>query len=161
MPVTINLRILEKDEELHLSGDLPVAEFGEDLRDELMRFDAPLHYELDAQSQPDSFILTGTLETTLACECSRCLQPFRLPVRTDDLAELVSMEGEDALKRDGDFGDLTHLLREDIYLCLPTNPLCRPDCRGLPQNAVARDSRSEDASSEGPSPWAALDQIKL
>lgn len=161
MPVTINLRVLEKEEELHLEGDLPVAEYGEDLRDELMRFDAPLHYELDAQTQPEGFLLTGTLSTEVACECSRCLQPFRLPLRIDDLAELVLLEGEDALKRDGDFGDLTHLLREDIYLGLPTNPLCRPDCRGLPQTAVARDSRLEGASSEAPSPWAALDQIKL
>ncbi|MEN9674721.1 MAG: hypothetical protein RIS76_617 [Verrucomicrobiota bacterium] len=161
MPVTINLRVLEQEEELHLAGDLPVEEFGEDLRDELMRFDAPLHYELDAQQQPDSFVVTGTLETDLACECSRCLQPFRLPLRIDNFATLVQLQGEDALKRDGDFGDLTPLLREDIYLGLPTNPLCRPDCRGLPQSAVARDSRLEEPPSDGPSPWAALDQIKL
>ena len=90
MPVTINLRVLEQEEELHLAGDLPVEEFGEDLRDELMRFDAPLHYELEAQQQPDSFLVTGTLETALACECSRCLQPFRLPLRIDGWKAVLS-----------------------------------------------------------------------
>lgn len=161
MPVTVNLRVLEKEEEIHLEGELPVAEFGEDLKDELMRFAAPLRYQLDLQHQPDSLLLTGTLETSLACQCARCLKPFDLPLRINDLAALVSLKGEEALPRDGDFGDLTPLLREDIYLGLPTNPLCRPDCRGLPQKAAARDSRLEGSKSAGPSPWAALDRIKL
>jgi len=161
MPVTVNLRVLEKEEELHLEGELPAAEYGEDLKDELMRFDAPLRYSLDVQHQPDSLVVTGTLETEVACECSRCLKPFSLPLRVDNLAALIQLQGEDAIVRDGDFGDLTPLLREDIYLGLPTNPLCRPDCRGLPQEAVARDSRLGGSPSDGPSPWAALDQIKL
>ncbi|MCW5556947.1 MAG: DUF177 domain-containing protein [Verrucomicrobiae bacterium] len=161
MPVTVNLRVLEKEETLHLEGELPVAEFGADLRDDLMRFDQPLGYSLEVQHQPDSLIVTGALETSLACECARCLKPFVLPLRVDDMTALVPLRGEDAVARDGDFADLTPLLREDIYLALPTNPLCRPDCRGLPQMAVARDSRLEGSKSDGPSPWAALDQIKL
>lgn len=161
MPVTVNLRVLQKEETLHLEGELPVAEFGAEFRDDLMRFDQPLRYSLDLQHQPDSIIVTGTLETSLACECARCLKPFVLPLRVEDLAALVPLRGDEAVARDGDFADLTPLLREDIYLALPTNPLCRPDCRGLPQMAVARDSRLEGSKSDGPSPWAALDHIKL
>jgi len=161
MPVTINLRVLEQEEELHLAGDLPVEEFGEDLRDELMRFDAPLRYELDAQQQPDSFLVTGTLETALACECARCLKPFRFPIELEHFATLAELKGEDAITIEGEFGDLTPLLREDIYLGLPVNPLCRPDCRGLPEKASARDLRLEESPPDGSSPWTALDQLKL
>jgi uncharacterized protein len=161
MPVRINLRVLEKEEELELAGELPVEEFGADLNDELMKFDAPLRYELEVRHQPGNLLVTGTLETSVACECARCLTPFRIPLRIDDLAALLPLSGEDAVPRDGDFADLTPQLREDIYLGLPTNPLCRPDCRGLPQKAVARDSRLGGSKSDGPSPWAALDQIKL
>ncbi|NBT99252.1 MAG: LLM class flavin-dependent oxidoreductase [Betaproteobacteria bacterium] len=46
-------------------------------------------------------------------------------------------------------------------LALPANPLCRPDCRGLSQTASARDSHLEGSPSDGPSPWAALDKLKL
>lgn len=161
MPVTVNVRLLEKEETLALEGELPVAEFGGDLRDDLMRFDQPLRYSLEVQHQPESLLLTGSLETSLACECARCLTAFRMPVRVESLAALVELQGEEAVTRDGDFADLTPLLREDIYLALPTNPLCRPDCRGLPQKAVSRDSRLEGAQSDGASPWAALDHIKL
>lgn len=161
MPVTVNLRVLEKEEALELEGQLPIPEFGADLRDDLMRFDQPLRYALQLQHQPGSVLVTGTLETSLACECARCLAPFALPVRVESLAALVALEGEDAVVRDGDFADLTPLLREDIYLALPTNPLCRPDCRGLPQKAASRDSRLEGSQSDGTSPWAALDHIKL
>jgi len=161
MPVTVNLRVLEKEETLHLEGKLPVAEFGADLRDDLMRFDQPLCYDLEVQHQTGSMIVTGALETSLACACARCLKPFVFPLCLDDLTALVPLQGEDAVARDGDFADLTPLLREDIYLALPTNPLCRPDCRGLPQMAAARDSRLGGSQSDGPSPWAALDQFKL
>lgn len=126
-----------------------------------MRFDQPLRYVLDVERQPDGLLITGSLGTTVACECARCLRPFRLPVELDEFTELAPLTGEEAIPIDGDFGDLTPLLREDIYLGLPANPLCSPECRGLPEKASARDSRLEGSPSEGPSPWAALDQLKL
>jgi uncharacterized protein len=160
MPAYVNLRLLQK-EPAHLEGDLPVAEFGADLRDELMRFTAPLSYEVDVERHPDGLLVTGTLRTTLSCNCSRCLKPFDLPLHLDSFTALVPLTGDEALRVEGDFGDLTPLLREDIYLALPTNPLCRPECRGLPEKDVARDSRLEGVPSEDRSPWAALDQLKL
>ncbi len=160
MPVHVNLRLLS-DEPAHLEGELAAAEYGSDLRDELMRFDQPLRYELDVERQPDGLLVTGSMETSVACECARCLKSFRLPIADPEFTALAPLSGEDAISVDGDFGDLTPLLREDIYLALPANPLCRPDCRGLPEKASARDSRLEGSPSDGPSPWAALDQLKL
>lgn len=160
MPVLVNLRLLA-EEPAHLEGELPVAAYGMEYRDELIRFDEPLRYELDVERQPDGLLVTGSLATSVACECSRCLKPFRLPVEIPELAALAPLQGEEAVPIEGDFADLTPLLREDFYLALPANPLCRPDCRGLSQTASARDSHLEGSPSDGPSPWAALDKLKL
>lgn len=162
MPVKVNLRVLgEKDESESLSGELPLEEFSGDLTDPLMKFGEPLAYELDASLQPDGVLLQGSLSTRLDCACARCLKSFQFPLEIDDFSALAPLSGEDAMVRDGDFGDLTPFLREDIYLALPTNPLCRPECRGLARKASSRDSRLEASKGEGPSPWAALDQLKL
>ncbi len=163
MPVKVNLRLLQEDEEAstHLEGDLPLEEFAGDLVDSLMKFDQPLRYELDVDLQPDGILVQGQLSTRLACECSRCLKPFSIPIEIGDFAALGPLTGEDAISQEGDFGDLTPLLREDIYLALPTNPLCKPECRGLARKASARDSRLEASKGKGPSPWAALDRLEL
>jgi uncharacterized protein len=162
MPVKVNLRILgEKDESESLCGELPIEEFSGDLVDPLMKFGEPLAYELEASLQPDGVLLRGSLRTRLDCNCGRCLKAFKFPLEIDDFSALAPLSGEDAMPREGDFGDLTPFLREDIYLLLPTNPLCKPECRGLARKASTRDSRLEASKGKGPSPWAALDQLKL
>ncbi len=160
MPVYVNLRLLA-EETVHLEGELPVAEFGADYRDEIIHFDQPLRYSLDVDRQPDGLLVAGSLATSVACECARCLKPFRFPIELEHFATLAELKGEDAITIEGEFGDLTPLLREDIYLGLPANPLCSPDCRGLPEKASARDSRLEESPPDGSSPWTALDQLKL
>jgi uncharacterized protein len=105
--------------------------------------------------------VVGRLEADLECDCGRCLKTFRETLLVPDFALLLPLEGEDAIKLDGDFADLTPYLREDTLLALPTNPLCKPECRGLARKASARDSRLEASKGEGPSPWAALDQLEL
>jgi len=93
----------------------------------------------------------GRLVSTLECACSRCLEPFEVPVALDlDLLFLPAAanagsgtnddeEGGDAVS-DDDLGvsfyrddvlDLGEIVREQFYLALPMKPLCRPDCRGL------------------------------
>lgn len=160
MPVYVNLRLVA-EETVHLEGELPVAEFGADYHDEIIHFDQPLRYSLDVDRQPDGLLVAGSLSTSVACECARCLQPFRFPIELEHFAALAELKGEEAITIEGEFGDLTPLLREDIYLGLPANPLCRPDCRGLPEKASARDLRLEGSPPDGSSPWTALDQLKL
>jgi uncharacterized protein len=79
------------------------------------------------------------------------------------LALLEVAEGEEAdelLPVDGDFADLTPVVREDILLALPTNPLCSPDCRGLPPKGEAREPHVREQA--GPNTaWSALDKLKL
>jgi len=84
--------------------------------------------------------LTGELELT----CSRCLEPFTLPVATDfDLRYVPRTEnvgeGEKEVEED-DLAtafysdnriDLGHLIVEQLQLALPMKPLCDAACKGL------------------------------
>lgn len=89
----------------------------------------------------------GRILATLELECSRCVEPFRFPVDLEvdltyvphpgDAAEAsgdeVELNDEDlttAFYRD-EVLDLGHLVREQFYLAIPMQPLCREACRGL------------------------------
>ena len=90
------------------------------------------------------FRLAGRVSSTLELPCSRCLEPFTLPVdATFDLryhphAEHAG-EGEREVEEDDlttafyedDTIDLGQLMRERFYLAVPMKPLCRDDCLGL------------------------------
>ena len=164
MPLRVNVRLL-KAEGTRFVGELPPEELAGDFQDELVRLAGPVRYDVEVERQANELRLQGSLAMGLECGCSRCLKPFPLEVRVDDLAALVPLSGEGAPPMDGDIADLTPFLREDTLLALPTNPLCSPDCRGLAAQATSRDSRLPDRPSPGEtpgrSPWDALDQLKL
>ena len=88
--------------------------------------------------------LVGRVQTTLELDCSRCVEPFAVPIDAafDVLflphtanAGLPEREvSEDELGAsfyENDTIDLGLLVREQSYLALPMKPLCREDCRGL------------------------------
>ena len=164
MPLKVNIRMLQR-ESARLEGTLPVDEVAGELQDELVRFVSPLSYDLEVAMQGTELRVIGTLQAELECDCSRCLKTFRQTMLIADFAALLPTEGEEAVKLDGDFADLTPYLREDTFLALPTNPLCTPDCRGLAAKASARDSLPEGDAKTGSEPvrdpWEALDKLKL
>ena len=105
---------------------------------------APVHLDFEIHKDKDRFRLVGTAVTELELTCSRCLEPFRMPVHAPfDLryhpATEMSKEAEREVEEE-DLGtsyyrdeqiDLNELLREQFYLALPMKPLCREDCKGL------------------------------
>ena len=129
----------------------PVNDFArtfkpEDVGDEhdAYRIVAPVNLTFEIHKDKDKFRLVGTVVTELELACSRCLEPFRLPVAAPfDLRYLpaseVSSDGErevddedlETSYYENDAIDLNGLLREQFYLALPMKPLCRDDCRGL------------------------------
>jgi uncharacterized protein len=111
--------------------------------------------------------LTGELELT----CSRCLEPFTLPVATDfDLRYVPRTENagegereveEDDLSTafyDNDEIDLAHLIMEQFQLALPMKPLCTDACKGLcPQCGTNLNTGSCDCNQKWEDPrFAAL-----
>ncbi len=115
------------------------------------RIVAPVSLVGEVHKDGQKVRFVGRLAGTLECNCSRCLDPFDVPVALDlDLLFLSSAanagggstgdeEGGDAIA-DDDLGvsyyrddvlDLGEIIREQFYLALPMKPLCREDCRGL------------------------------
>jgi uncharacterized protein len=105
---------------------------------------APVRLEFEIHKDQERFRLVGSAVTELELPCSRCLEPYRLPVNaTFDLryhpASEMSQEEEREVEEDDletsyyrdDQIDLNELLREQFYLALPMKPLCTEDCRGL------------------------------
>ena len=116
--------------------------------DEEYRVTAPVDLRMTIYKDDDRFRLVGTVKTELELQCSRCLEPFVMPVdREFDLrylphgaAEPESDADEEAEVEDDDVAvtfyrgeaiDLNELLREQFYLALPMKPLHAEDCQGI------------------------------
>jgi uncharacterized protein len=108
------------------------------------RIVAPVRLEFEVHKDKDRFRLVGTTVTELELPCSRCLEPYRMPVNAafdlrylpasemsqDEESEVEVDDLETSYYRDDQI-DLNELLREQFYLALPMKPLCREDCKGL------------------------------
>jgi uncharacterized protein len=108
------------------------------------RIVAPVEVAFDIHKDKEKFRLAGTVKTELELACSRCLEPFRLPIDGEfDLRYLPASDASSAPEQEVGEGDLetsyyrddqidvNELLREQFYLALPMKPLCREGCQGL------------------------------
>lgn len=106
------------------------------------RFVAPAELQLTVHKDKDKYRLVGDLRCRIEVDCSRCVEPFQVPVETAiDLRYLPqALAGDREEDPNGDPTtafytddriDLPLLVAEQCYLSLPMKPLCRPDCRGL------------------------------
>ncbi len=93
----------------------------------------------------DGILARGVLNTSVELACSRCLEPFSMPVRfvleeefypTIDITTGASLprlaEDEEATAIDDHhILDLTEVVRQDILLAISPYPVCRTKCAGL------------------------------
>lgn len=116
-----------------------------DPQDEEYRVAAPAELSVVVEKAgADAFRLVGTAQTTLEMACSRCVEPFHVPVdakfdlsyvpQTQNAGEVEQEIGDEdlatAYHREG-LIDVIELLREQFLLALPMKPLCSEDCKGL------------------------------
>jgi len=126
----------------HVERRLDAAVFTEPVED--FRIVSPVDFVADVRKDGPKVRATGRVRATLECACSRCLEPFTIPVdATFDALFLpaAANTGEaDAEVADDDLGvsfyandtiDLGEVVREQFYLAIPMKPLCREECRGL------------------------------
>jgi uncharacterized protein len=113
--------------------------------DEEYRVAAPVEVSLDIQKAGGvGFNVSGRVRTRLELECSRCVEPFEVPIDADfDLRYIPQSENAGEGEReiaDDDLAtayyqngvlDLTDLVREQFVLALPMKPLHDEACRGL------------------------------
>ena len=85
--------------------------------------------------------ISGEVFAPLILECSRCLEPIRHPLnlalswvvrRVDVLTPEEELPGEEfEILPETQELDFSARIRESIIFNLPTQPLCRVDCKGL------------------------------
>jgi uncharacterized protein len=119
-----------------------------DPQDEDYRVAAPVVLAMDVEKAgADRFHVSGRVSTRLELACSRCLEPFEIPVDAefdlrylpqsenagegaDDEREIAEDDLTTSFYRDGTL-DVADLLREQFQLALPMKPLCSEACLGL------------------------------
>jgi uncharacterized protein len=139
----LNLRELELGK-IRFDFDLPAGSL--DDAEEQIRQPDFLHVSGEAElvEALGEIRLRGSLDGEIECVCGRCLDPFGFPVKESfrlvyEPAEAASRKPELALQeRDADVGfyngdglELSDVIREQVYLALPMQRLCREDCRGI------------------------------
>ena len=108
------------------------------------RIVSPVDLAFEIHKDKEKFRLVGTVTGELELACSRCLEPYRLPVQApfdirylpvaEASTEVEGEVGDEDLETSyyrNDEIDLNELIREQFYLALPMKPLCREECRGL------------------------------
>jgi uncharacterized protein len=131
-------------------------------KDDLFRIVSPVELVADVRKDGAQVRFAGRVKATLELECSRCLEPYGVPVDAAfDLlflpaAEIDGEEEREVAEEDlgvsyykNDVIDLGDVMREQFYLALPMKPLCQPDCRGLcPECGKNRNRESCSCQSE-------------
>jgi uncharacterized metal-binding protein YceD (DUF177 family) len=162
MPLTFNLRHLEK-RSLRLTGELPASDLDLLDIDEMIELSEPLEYDIVVERVGENVLLRGSLKCGLACQCVRCLTPFKQALEIDDWTCELPLSGEEKVAISNDFVDLTPFLREDILLAFPQHPLCKADCEGLlgASRHLREPAGRPEQASEVSQAWAELNKLKF
>jgi uncharacterized protein len=118
------------------------------LHDASLRADpayGPATLQVHAQQNGVEYLVNGTLQAHLLTECGRCLADAKIPVDVHVATLYSRVSGktlpkvqeltDDDLQREEFVGQeivLDGLVREHLVLEVPMQPLCTPDCRGIP-----------------------------
>ena len=130
---------------------------------------ATVDLDLRLESVMEGVLVSGTATAPVRGECGRCLESFDDEVVVDvqelfaypESATDMTSEEDEVPRLRGDMIDLEPVLRNEVVLALPTNPLCRDDCAGLCSECGARwEDLPADHSHEQVDPrWAALQSL--
>jgi uncharacterized metal-binding protein YceD (DUF177 family) len=130
--------------------------------DEDVEYVAPLRARVTITNTGSMILVRGPFETVIGLECSRCLAPVRAPINVDLEEEFDIKVVEDATHHDqvvqvvedevgrvfdGKVIQLDVLFRQAALLAAPLQPLCRPDCPGIP---IKSEDAQEDAVQTSP-----------
>jgi uncharacterized protein len=96
---------------------------------------SPIELDVRLESVVEGVLVTGTAVVALRGECVRCLVEISDTLEVDIQELYVNPDSEatedEASRLEGDLVDLEPLLRDDVVLDLPFQPVCREDCAGL------------------------------
>jgi len=121
----------------------------------------------------EDYLMRGSLRGAIETECTRCLEPTKVPVDVDIAVQFVEQDpnlldsdpegGGDFVQFSDGIIDLTPEVREEIFLAVPMNPICDPPCKGICAHCGANlDKTTCDCESKqrmARSPFAALAKL--
>lgn len=147
--------------------DVSISPSLEGVHVELARLDPePIMGDLSLESVVEGVLVTGSLGGEVTCRCARCLGEFDTELQVE-LCELFAAPGhleeeEDAYRVAGEEIDLEPMLRDELTLALPLNPLCREDCEGMCARCGRdlNDGACDCAEDSSDPRWAALDEVR-
>jgi uncharacterized protein len=123
-------------------------EFEEEIRDLEPELEplTPLVGRVSLMRTSQGILVTGLLRTTLRMTCLRCLELADIEVELDleeefhPVVHLKDVPLDDVVVEDQDTAlliddhhilDLREVVRQGLWLAVPMESLCRPDCAGL------------------------------
>jgi uncharacterized protein len=128
---------------------------------------APIDLDLRLESVVEGVLVTGTATVPLRGECVRCLGEIsdELEVDVQELFTYAESEAseEEASRLQGELIDLEPVLRDQVVLDLPFQPVCSPDCAGLCVTCGANlNVQPEHRHDDDLDPrWSALAQVAV
>lgn len=157
------------------SFDVSVKPEDIELESDLARVDDDIEVKGTVSSGDQFTVIEADIKAPLEIDCSRCLEKnptvkefaFKTAfASSDQLSEEVEVELDlqdlELSFAEEDEIDLRDVIREQILLNLPANPLCKEDCKGLCEicggnlNKVDCDCEQEETDPR----WAALKNLK-
>lgn len=114
--------------------------------DEDVEYISPVTGRITVTNTGNLLLVRGPIRTTIAQECSRCLEQVRTPLEMDLEEEFDLKQVEDPTYHDDDVQvveeeigrvfdgkvlQLDALIRQAALLAAPLQPLCREDCPGI------------------------------
>jgi uncharacterized protein len=122
----------------------------------------PLHVSVMLESVHEGILVTGAIDTTATAECVRCLDPTTVPIHAS-IQELFAYLPDDSHDYQvvQDDIDLDQVVRDQVVVELPFQPVCSPDCPGLdPETGEKRDTESVSADTTAIDPrWTKLQDV--
>ena len=138
----------------------------------------PISGHVQLMRTQQGILVTGLVHTRAKMVCSRCLEPayYNLDIHIEEeyypTVEVYTgaalpwqeMTDDEALLIDAQhILDITEVVRQDLIIALPMQPLCSLDCKGLCPvcGANLNEGHHECHSEEVDPRWAVLAQLKL
>lgn len=119
-----------------VTGVLPLAQL--DLPPEVIEpVGGDVQFSLTFAKDPEDYIvIKGWVESELALQCQRCLQPYRVPIRSEFCLSPVRTTTEastlpecyDAVLMEDESLLLKQIIEEELVLSLPIVPLHKGEC---------------------------------
>lgn len=128
---------------------------------------SPIDLDVRLESVVEGVLVTGSAIVRLRGECVRCLVEISSEMEVDVQELYVHPDSgateDEASRLEGDLVDLEPVLRDDVVLDLPFQPLCREDCAGLCVECGANLNDAPDHVHEGDVDprWAALQGLQV